>query len=112
MRGMRWGLAVLVVLAIGGTGSVARAQGTVPGGWSLDFGYQPFAGAQFSGGYTPTGMYMSYGMTNGPAGVVTGMPPIAGYNVFPMVPQPPRVANGLVPLSSVIQQSVRRRSVR
>lgn len=81
MSGLRSGLAAVVLL--GWCGAQARAQGFVPGGWAMEFGYQPLAAAGNGGfgfGYG-NGNSASFGYGYGVPGFgVSGAP--VGYGGF------------------------------
>jgi hypothetical protein len=112
MTGLK-ALAAAFVLTMA-LGASARAQGTVPGGWAPQFGYQTIGvpgavGTPNFGFNNPYGLYSPYG-GYGNFPTASGYYPPYGYGPPGYLPRPlPQTANATGPLIQAIRSTTRRR---
>lgn len=129
MSGLKSGLAAVVLVSA--LGSSAHAQAFVPGGWAMQFGYQPLGGGVAMGGGGFYGPSVGFGMSTAPmaypgygvygggmgvtpygAGVVpfgAGTGPAYNGGVLPgIMPPPAQTYNGTNALIGAIRQTTRK----
>ena len=115
------------LMILGGFGTVAHAQGGVPGGWGPQVNFQSFGNANFGGAAftfgTPGVGGQGFGMPG--FGASYGVTPFGPYNPYAQgfarpsaYPNPfanvstPQVVNGMDPLMHTIRRSTRQRRTR